>query len=260
MGRSTSGTDAYASGIADEQPEHTVTVSGFSLDKYEVTVSRFRKFVEAYPASKPAAGAGAHPRIGGTTGWQGAWDTSLPADQAALLTRVLSSSECTYRRDVLSTEMKAMNCVSWYVAFAFCIWDGGRLPTEAEWEYAAAGGSENRLYPWGGTDPTCALAFTQDCGNGVGMVGGAASGAGRWGQLDLAGNVSEWVLDWYSANWYSNPAASGADVVNLTAASDRGRRGGWIVSTAVGLRSATRGWAGPTPHSDFAGLRCARNP
>ena len=107
-----------------------------------------------------------------------------------------------------------MNCVTWYEAYAFCIWDGGFLPTAAEWGYAAAGGDEQREYPWGsappGTGNACAI---YDCyypsGQGVCSslantppVGTPSSGAGRWGQLDLVGLTFVWVLD-YNASYVS---------------------------------------------------------
>lgn len=238
-----------------------MTVSGFWLDKFEVTVGRFRKFVEAYPASKPAKGAGAHPNIAGTA-WQSAWDASLPADQIALMAGISDSSACpNYRTWTVtpgSNEAKAMNCVSWYEAFAFCIWDGGFLPTEAEREYAAAGGSDNRLYPWGSNAPDCVRANMNGCVGGVDSVGARPSGAGRWGHLDLTGNVHEQTLDWYDSAWYSSSSATGTDVVNLAVASERVIRGGDFFLSDTDLRSAYRGSDFPANRSDWVGIRCAR--
>lgn len=272
MGRGTEDCSNYPGGCtagcpsglgcaSSEQPEHTVTVSGFWLDKFEVTVGRFRTFVASYPGSRPTDGSGAHPNIAGTA-WQSAWDANLPADQSALMAAISDSSACPNYRTWTSTpgsnEAKAMNCVSWYEAFAFCIWDGGFLPTEAEHEYAAAGGSDNRLYPWGSNAPDCTRANLNGCVGGVDAVGVRPAGAGRWGHLDLAGNVHEQTLDWYDSAWYSSPSATGTDIVNLTVASERTIRGGDFFFTDTDLRSAYRGSDLPANRSDFVGIRCAR--
>jgi hypothetical protein len=78
------------------------------------------------------------------------WDTSQ--------TIGVRSLDMTWTDTVGPNENLPMNCVPWYKAFAFCVWDGGRLPTEAEWNYAATGGNEQRKYPWGSTAPDDALA------------------------------------------------------------------------------------------------------
>ena len=90
--------------------------------------------------------------------------------------------------------------MDWFQAYAFCIWDGAFLPTEAEWNYAAAGGPEQREYPWGATPPSPSLAFyycetggTPSCSSQP--VGSHPGGDGRYGQADLAGSVWEWNLD-----------------------------------------------------------------
>ncbi|MCP4247194.1 MAG: formylglycine-generating enzyme family protein, partial [bacterium] len=196
---STSGSDADVGGNANEQPEHDATVASYVLDRFEVTVGRFRKFVDQYSGTPPASGAGQHPLIAGS-GWQSTWDAMLPDSQAALISD-LKYQQPTWT-DTPGVEARAINNVSWYVAFAFCVWDGGRLPTEAEWEYAAAGGTENRLYPWGGAAAVDQANYSDSGNNRFIVVGSYPSGQGRWGQDDLAGGMSEWVLDWRGVNWY----------------------------------------------------------
>lgn len=214
MGRSTSGTDACPTGFScdlDEVPEHAVTVPDFRLDTLEVTVGRFRKFVAAYGtpiAVTPADGAGAGPNGGG---WQSRWNVELPADEVTLRSRITAAG-ClpNWTNQPASNEQLPINCVDWYTAFAFCIWDGGRLPSAPEWEYAAAGGSDDRLYPWGAADPTSSLASAclDVCTGNFLPVGSRPAGLGRWGHLDLAGNVWEWTRDdFVYGNWYEQPGA-----------------------------------------------------
>jgi formylglycine-generating enzyme len=266
--------DYYSGGFYDEVPEFSSTVSSFALDKYEVTVGRFRMFVAAYlsnTASAPAVGAGANPNIPGS-GWQSAWNTELPATQAAFRSQLLDCSATngeTWTDSPGPNENKPIVCVSWYESFAFCIWDGGRLPTESEWEYAAAGGSANRLYPWGGEDPDCTHAnfFPSDtatvfCGPGgtgeLAPVGSYAAGNGRWGHADLAGNVDEWTLDWRGT--YPTSASTDYADVNVSDGPLRVSRGGFNVAYARHIRVAARGSNGPALHLVVTGLRCAGPP
>lgn len=261
-GGCTSGCPSNVSCSSVEQPEHDVTVSAFVLDKYEVTVGRFRKFVAAYNAWRgaghPANGEGAG--LAGT-GWKSAWDADLAATPADLTTNLkCNSTDQTWTDSAGGNETKAINCVSWYEAFAFCLWDGGRLPTEAEWEYGAAGGGQNRLFPWGSAEPSCTYANMSGCAGAVTSVGSASAGAGRWGHLDLAGNVWEWTFDWYDGGWYSKAGAAGSDVVNLTTASNRVLRGGFFGNDAGSLRAAYRAYSAPTYRDSLVGFRCARTP
>ena len=258
MGRSTAGTDAYAGGSTNEVPEHTATITGFRLDLYEVTVGRFRKFVDAYPGSKPAVGAGANPSVAGT-GWNTGW--ALAVDQAAFKTGVkCHATHQTWRDTAGTTETLGMSCVTWYEAFAFCAWDGGWLPTEAEWEKASAGGDENRLYPWGAAAPTTSLAvYGGSTFASILAVGSKPLGKGRWGQYDLAGGMWEWVFDSYAAAWYGGAGGTCTNCANVTNASDRVLRGGsWVNSTAY-LRAAYRYGSAPSYRGDGSGFRCARS-
>jgi formylglycine-generating enzyme required for sulfatase activity len=245
------------------------TVSAFRLDKYEVTVARFRQFVNASMGTQqtaPTAGAGAHPNLGGS-GWYSAWKTGLPMASADLVADLhCSPSQQTWTDAPGNNENLPINCIDWYEAFAFCIWDGGYLPTEAEWNYAAAGGVQQRAFPWS----IPASSLTIDCtyanyeeGGGVTCVNGALmnhvgtespQGDSRWGQADLAGNVGEWVLD--AAGTYQNPCDDCADL------SDPGRRyrGGLAWTDASTLRSASRASLAENTHTPALGVRCARDP
>lgn len=271
MGRETEDCGSYPGGCVSgcpsgytcfpsEQPEHAVTLSAFMLDKYEVTVGRYRKFVEAFPGSKPVAGAGANPSIGSGTGWQSGWDAHLPSTQSDLLAAVNCGAGQTWTDIAGGYESMPINCVSWYDAFAFCAWDGGRLPTEAEWEYAAAGGAENRLYPWGSSPADCTRANIDGCGPGIDWVGSHAAGQARWGHQDMAGNVYEWVLDSVDGSFYSNPAATGTNVVNWIPNSDHGVRSGYYSYSGEWVRSVFRDGAPADIRLGIFGLRCARDP
>jgi formylglycine-generating enzyme required for sulfatase activity len=263
QGRSTTAgaSDNFAGGNATELPEHPSTVSTFALDKYEVTVGRIRKFVDAYVSNTttvPANGAGANPAIAGT-GWQSAWNANLPATQAALRSQ-FTSATCTaptWTDAPGANENKAINCTDWYVSFAFCIWDGGRLATESEWEYAAAGGSDNRLYPWGATAPDCTYANFGGCaGLMVDEVGARSNGDAKWGHADMAGNVMEWTLDWFAA--YS--ASSTTNYADIVPSSGRIVRGSYWGLTAAELRAAARGSGlDPRAGGGAIGMRCARS-
>ena len=153
------------------------TVSGFRLDKYLVTVGRFRQFVEAWNNGAgwlPAAGSGKHTHLNGglglansgaagtyETGWVATDDSEIAPTDANLHVR---SSDDTWTSSAGTQENLPINCVNWWESYAFCIWDGGFLPSEAEWEYAAAGGSQQREYPWGSTDPGTANQYAiYDC-------------------------------------------------------------------------------------------------
>ena len=246
----------------DEFPEHDVTVSPYSLDKFEVTVERFRTFVENWDYQPPPPGAGAHPRIA-NSGWRSAWDAWLPETPDEFedrLTSCIASSTWNMPFDHLP-----INCVDWYEAFAFCAWDGGRLPTEAEWENAAVGGDENRRFPWGPQKPDASLAV-YDCSFGgspgecylddmEAPVGSAPEGSGRWGHLDLAGSMAEWVFDVYD----DYPGTACDDCANSDDAPLRVIRGGCWSSEAPRLRAAERGTGTQAAHDERVGFRCARD-
>ncbi len=263
-------------------------VAAFRLDVYEVTVGRFRSFVNAGKGTKespPAEGSGAHPLIP-NSGWQTAFNALLTDNKAALVD-LLSCDPTLYNvwSEVPGTnDTLPMNCVSWVEAFAFCIWDGGRLPTETEWNYAAAGGSEQRIYPWGNAPAIDQTRVSFGCQSGSSVadpgappctfanytaVGTKPLGKGRWGHADLAGNVWERVLDFFDEPFPVAPACNDADAVpgnnctNLTAnAVGRVIRGGSINWGRDYQRTLDRTAAvnnePPDQRTNTVGFRCAR--
>jgi formylglycine-generating enzyme required for sulfatase activity len=252
-------------GVDFTDMSYPATVADFNLDKYEITVGRFRQFVTAgmgTQANPPAAGAGAHPLIAGS-GWDSTWNTNLSANTAGLEATVkCGGGYQTWTDTAGSNESQPMNCIDWYTAFAFCAWDGGRLPTEAEWNYAASGGSEQRYYPWSSpaTSTTADDSYAVYCGgscSGTQNVGSKSpKGDGKWGQSDLAGNVFEWTLDWYDT--YQMPCNNCADITDTSASYRVMIRGGSFDNVASDFRSAERDYYGPENHEYGIGVRCAR--
>ena len=200
-------------------------VSSFRLDRFEVTGGRFRRFVGAVEAGwSPAAGSGKHGHLSGgqgltrkasgfESGWVPDWTSSLATTRAGW-TANLSCPYGTWTDAPGDRETLPINCVTWYEAYAFCIWDGGFLPSMAERSFAAVGGSEQRMFPWSSPPSSSTIDcehlnygggnFPQTACVGAGLLGvrhtspvGSRSplGDGRWGHADLAGNVTEWVLD-----------------------------------------------------------------
>ncbi len=258
------------------------TVSDFSLDQYEVTVARFRAFVAATTSGwAPAAGAGKHAYLtaGGVTdttgalekGWDATWTPKLATTAAAWGTALAcDASFATWTPAPGATEDHPINCLDWYDAYAFCIWDGGFLPTEAEWNYAAAGGTDQRVYPWslayppGSTTLDCSHAAysatwpTTSCVPGGTSAVGAFSpaGDGKWGHADLAGNVFEWTLDSFEAAY----SASCSDCADLAAVNDQVIRGGSYDGSPACLLNSLREDSLPAGRSASIGVRCARPP
>ena len=267
MGRSESGADACPDATCSplELPEHERIVAPFALDTFEVTVGRFRAFVENFDGVPPGEGAGAHPKIP-ATGWSSAWNGELPTSGGELRKRLACDATLAPWTDAPGNgESRAMGCVSWHEAMAFCIWDGGRLPTEAEWEYAAAGGGDNRLFPWGSAAPTNGLASSSCLADGAPTceatdaeaVGQRSAGNGRFGHRDLAGGVEEQVFD--SDGTY--PPLGCTDCVGPAGGDVRAivRGGGWR-SAPGELRVARRGTQLARERSPSVGFRCARAP
>jgi sulfatase modifying factor 1 len=260
-------------------PSFPATVSNFRLDRFEVTVGRFRVFVSALASGwVPAPAAGKHAYLamgglnaGGETGWNPDDDAQLANDGGTWDARfTCGEGDATWTHAAQTTDNDAMNCVTWYEAYAFCIWDGGFLPTEAEWNYAAAGGSDQRVYPWSQPSTATAISCTNanfsptglpSCKSGITPVGLESpwgDGANdRWGQADLAGNAFEWGLD-----WFVTPYAT-ADCVDCTEETNSGARvlrGGSYVHAQDHAMTSYRGYIDPTSRAVDVGLRCARAP
>jgi formylglycine-generating enzyme required for sulfatase activity len=272
------------SGAKDTADE--ATISDFRLDKYLVTVARFRRFVEAWDQGSgytPEAGSGKHAHLNGgkglldsaapdphsyEAGWLESYGNKLDLTNDTL---DCQSNLSTWKSTAGDTDKLPMNCINWFEAYAFCIWDGGFLPSEAEYVYAAAGGSEQRKYPWGATAPgkdnkyaIWGFYYPDGTGEGDGTihniapVGTAKAGAGKWGHLDLVGNMIEWNLDYYTDK-YPNPCK---DCAVLYDGSGRSPRDGFFGSTDEALLQSSSRNNGFYPANRFQsfGFRCARSP
>jgi sulfatase modifying factor 1 len=283
-----------------ENSARTATISDFRLDKYEVTVGRFRQFVAAIVAGwAPPAGSGKHTHLNGgkglstpgtSTGYELGWDPSAASPAHWDLTFPCNTpAGRTWTSSIGGNETKPMNCIAWYEAYAFCIWDGGFLPSEAEWNYAAAGGSQQRVYPWSSppnsTSVDCSRANYHGCVALAGLEGAAKDvgsesplGDGRWGHSDLAGNLDEVVLDSASfadlaptadrilllpayptpcldcVYWNPTPSGQGLPTIHLN-------RGGNYLNSADRLIVSNRSFeADYVGQNIVAGARCARAP
>lgn len=243
------------------------TVSAFRLDTYEVTVGRFRQFVNAGMGTQqnpPAAGAGAR-RLNGLDdqgGWDPAWNPMLATTTAALTSALNCATSRSWTATPGANESKPINCVTWFDAFAFCVWDGGFLPTSAQWNNAAAAGAEQRAYPWSNppSDVMSDCAHTNcltSCNNGVSPVGSLPLGVGKYGHHDLAGNAGEWGLDWYGGA-APNPCDDCAGLVDTIG--QRRLHSGIYTLGGAGCRTGANTGMPPTNRYNVTGIRCARAP
>jgi WD40 repeat protein len=198
----------------DEQPVHTVALDSFWIDRTEVTNVQYARCVTA-----------------GACG--------LPLEFGS---RYSNRTYADY----------PVTGVGWYQAEAYCAWAGARLPTEAEWEYAARG-PEGRMYPWGDSAPDCGKANYGGCVGDTTAVGSYPAGASWCGALDLAGNVWEWVADWYGAY----PSGRQVNPTGPSSGEYRILRGGAWADGQNDARSAYRNWLNPVRLLGGAGLRCA---
>ncbi len=259
------------------------TISAFRLDTYEVEVWRFRHFVDAVEQGigLPDAGSGKHSHLahgqglsgggdGGAyeTGWDAAWDPMFPTLPDTWNANLSCANSATWTAEPSQNDELPIDCVTWYEAYAFCIWDGAFLPSEAEWNYAAAAGSEQRLYPWGSTDPglsseyavyACLYPQLMPCNSptalDIATVDSFPMGAGAFGQRHLAGNVAEWTFDLYDPS-YPMPCD---DCAGLSG-SQRVFRGGAFDRQESYLYTSMRVPAEPSARYRDVGVRCARTP
>ena len=221
----------------DEKPQHQVTLSAFELDKTEVTVAQYAAFYNQLSPDQQCNGL----------------NSGFVCGQPD------TTQYCNW--SVVGKEQHPVNCVDWYQANAYCVWahKAGRLPTEAEWEYAARSGGKSQTYPWGEAAPICTLANSYGCNpDSTKAICSTPAGNSSQGACDLAGNALEWCSDWYG------PYSAGAQI-NPTGPSSgdfRVLRGGswWFMPDLMrsAYRAATVDNGNASSRSHVIGFRCAR--
>ena len=214
-------------GGENEQPVHSVRLDAFWMDQTEVTNGMYALCVAAGACEPPRSGNSIYPNI--------------------------------YYGDAVYVNYPVV-WVTWYRARDYCNWAGRRLPTEAEWEYAARGGLVGANYPWGDKNPSCKQAnFGSSCVGGTSSVGSYPSNG--YGLYDMAGNVWEWVADWYDEDYYStSPAENPLGPESCGMAGARAIRGGAWDEREYFMRSYLRYGGDPGAADNDLGFRCALSP
>ena len=240
--------------VEDEMPRHRVSLDTFYIDKYEVTNAHFQQFVHATGYRTQAERE--------DWGWADTGDAWGKVNGAHWRAPLGPGS------NIAGLEQHPVIQVSQEDAKAYCAWAGKHLPTEAEWEKAARG-TDGRIYPWGdqfdGTrlnfcDAHCQRSWQDQASNDgyryTAPVGHYAGDQSPYGAYDMAGNVREWVADWYDESYYKhsptrNPPgpASGEQAVL--------RGGGWV-NTARNVRVPFRSRLEPAQRYGYVGFRCAK--
>jgi formylglycine-generating enzyme required for sulfatase activity len=204
----------------DESPSHMVELDAFAIDVDEITVSQYQGCIDG----------------GGCDAPLGTW----PA--------------CNFGRT--GRESHPINCVGWVQAKSYCEWSGGRLLTEAEWEKAARG-TDGRIYPWGNDVPTCDHANHTHCGQDSAPVGTRDAGRSPYGARDMAGNVIEWVADYYGEEYYAESPAS--NPTGPSSSSERSARGGSYFGFPRYIRASIRHpYLEQDVPVELLGIRCGR--
>ncbi len=209
------------------EKSHKVKLSEFSIDKYEVSTKDYKKCVDAKVCKEPISN--------------------------------VVNNYCNYGDS--SRDEHPINCIKWSDANDYCLWLHKRLPTEAEWEFAAKG-KDNRIYPWGGEKPNCKYLMMFNGKAGCGIDRTAKGGLKKDGQTpdgiyDMSGNVWEWTSDWYDKDYYSKSPIEdpkGADKGIFKVA----RGGGFLFNDIKYYRTTYRGYAHPEKSSPAIGFRCVR--
>jgi formylglycine-generating enzyme required for sulfatase activity len=209
------GSDPTVSSNAEpnEMPQHLVSLNAFHISKYEITNAQYAKCVWATVCDEPEG--------------------------------LQTYSDSDYNDHPVTN-------VSWFDAQTFCQWAGDRLPTEAEWEYAARG-PEGTIYPWGNETPDCERAQYHSCGKSTVSVGSFGKASASWcGAEDMAGNVWEWVFDWYANDYYSDSPVQNPTGPNH--GNSHVLRGGSYSSSPNNLRTALRTYG--DRRDSTRGFRC----